>query len=744
MARNVSEVVSMILKDAISRIEDENPRQQPSTSSDTSSQSFSDAVERDLKRAFPSLSGGGNRMQIPTKKGKGKSKGKTFIMIQPKKTWTHDFCLLSNTEQDKTPSQESLLSLKESGLGRKRVVFPNKNGNFEHLKNVLETEYEKLKCQDGAFELMRAESGGTSRPLKLLLMPSDGYTIPYIRDLVGSSTLLYIRPMQSCLFLDKPPQPVTTQSPLTKCPKCSLSIPIMQLRKHCFVCSKIDIDSDSGDEKEFERSVFDKDQPIDCEAEQQNKDEIEPSASKTAVYSGIEEPGCSKASAFTHFPSDSEKIEIESIQIKSDEQFAWSLQEELNRETSGDESNHANYSTINDEVGVLNALEEKVIKDKGSLFLVIRRGAPLERVLHLWRRETRKISPDHEVRIKFVGEDEIDSGALSKEFFTITVEAIAQKFFPNGSPIHSTNDVQNGNFRACGEIVATSLAQGGPPPCFLAESVYDSLVLESNIDFSSISPERHLTSAEQELLQQIQSDVLQHQDTIFEHGYTGVVDEAHLDSITASIVFSMLSRRMLCLNEFKKGLELYGLAGILSKYPEVTQSLFVIGQQKKVDANYLFSLMVPEYSLEGSSHRHTEEQVMDHFQDFLLTLQDERISGYAEAIAWKAEDDLNVLQQDPPDGGKREELISPELTPAGVLGWLTGQKHREVNKSNFSITVMFDHDCLKRNPKHSVCFPSVGACGHTITFPVCHMQSFEKFKEIFLLAFCKGQTFAMR
>lgn len=692
-------------------------------------------------------------MQIPSKKGKGKSKGKTVIMIQPKETWTHDFCLLSNTEQDKTPSQESLLSLKESGLGRKRVVFPNKNGNFEHFKDVLESEYEKLKSQDGAFELMRAESGGTSRPLKLILMPSNGYTIPYIRDLVGSSTLLYIRPMKSCLSLDKPPQPVTTQSPLTKCPKCSLSIPIMQLRKHCFVCSKIDIDSDSSDEKEFERSVFDKDHPVDCEAVQQNRDEIEPSASNTAVYSGVKEPRCSKASPFNdagiaslsaHFPSDNEKIEINSIQIKSDEQFAWSLQEELNREMSGDESNHANYSTINDEDGVLNALEEKVIKDKGSLFLVIRRGTPLERVLHLWRRETHKISPDHEVRIKFVGEDGIDSGALSKEFLATTVEAIAEKFFPNGSPIHSTNDVQNGNFRACGEIVATSLAQGGPPPRFLAESVYDSLVLESDIDFSSICPERHLTSAEQELLQQIQSDVLQHQDTIFEHGYTGVVDEAHLDSITASIVVSMLSRRMLCLNEFKKGLELYGLAGILSKYPEVTRSLFVIGQQKKVDANYLFSLMVPEYSVEGSSHRHTEEQVMDHFQDFLLTLEDERITGYAEPIAWKAEDDLNVLQQGPPDGEEIEELISPDLTPAGVLGWLTGQKHREINKSNFSITVMFDHDCLKRNPKHSVCYPSVGACGHTITFPVCHMQSFEKFKDIFLLAFCKGQTFAMR
>jgi len=51
MARKVNEVVS-ILKDAIAKIEDKNPLQQPSTSSapsDISSECFSDAVERDLK-----------------------------------------------------------------------------------------------------------------------------------------------------------------------------------------------------------------------------------------------------------------------------------------------------------------------------------------------------------------------------------------------------------------------------------------------------------------------------------------------------------------------------------------------------------------------------------------------------------------------------------------------------------------------------------------------------------------------
>ena len=89
-----------------------------------------------LGECFLSLSGGGNRVPIPTKKGKAKSKGKAVFMIQPKESWTHDFCLLSNTEQDKTPSQGSLVALKEAELGRKRVVFPNLSGNFDHMKHV--------------------------------------------------------------------------------------------------------------------------------------------------------------------------------------------------------------------------------------------------------------------------------------------------------------------------------------------------------------------------------------------------------------------------------------------------------------------------------------------------------------------------------------------------------------------------------------------------------------------------------
>ena len=76
------------------------------------------------------------------------------------------------------------------------------------------------------------------------------------------------------------------------------------------------------------------------------------------------------------------------------------------------------------------------------------------------------------------------------------------------------------------------------------------------------------------------------------------------------------------------------------------------------------------------------------------------------------------------------------------MGWLTGQKHKPIDNQKFKVTVYFNHDCLKCNPNHRICFPTVGACGKEITIPVAHMSSLDEFKELFILAFCKGQAFA--
>lgn len=39
---------------------------------------------------------------------------------------------------------------------------------------------------------------------------------------------------------------------------------------------------------------------------------------------------------------------------------------------------------------------------------------------------------------------------------------------------------------------------------------------------------------------------------------------------------------------------------------------------------------------------------MDNFQDFLMTLEDEQITGYSEAVAWDEEEVVNMKESDVP------------------------------------------------------------------------------------------------
>ena len=105
------------------------------------------------------------------------------------------------------------------------------------------------------------------------------------------------------------------------------------------------------------------------------------------------------------------------------------------------------------------------------------------------------------------------------------------------------------------------------------------------------------------------------------------------------------------------------------------------GNNDAVDANYLFSSLHPEHAKEGSSQRKVEESTMDLLQDFLFCLEDHlnvNCFGYAEAMASCEGTGKKV------PAGCKEELRLPDLTPAGVLGWLTGQKHKPISGEQIS------------------------------------------------------------
>mgnify|MGYP001794903698 CR=1 FL=1 len=148
--------------------------------------------------------------------------------------------------------------------------------------------------------------------------------------------------------------------------------------------------------------------------------------------------------------------DIDLITSAGSKSGSWFFDEELNRLFGeGDEvtsiilddiSNYKN-NPIENDVDVRSALRKKVIEDgNASLFIVVRRKAVLRRVLYLWQRATTKVNPHYVLRVKFMGEEGIDSGALAKEFMTSALEDIKKMFIPERSPINSTNDIHNGIF----------------------------------------------------------------------------------------------------------------------------------------------------------------------------------------------------------------------------------------------------------------------------------------------------------
>ena len=114
-----------------------------------------------------------------------------------------------------------------------------------------------------------------------------------------------------------------------------------------------------------------------------------------------------------------------------------------------------------------------------------------------------------------------------------------------------------------------------------------------------------------------------------------------------------------------------------------------------------------------------------------MALDDGNITGYESAVAQNyIENDLDIPE------AVAEPLIetfeTADLTSAGVLGWLTGHKHRQLNGEHIKIIAKFDHECHIQNPAHSICFPLVGASGMQVTLPVSHMKGYDDFKRGFV------------
>ena len=74
-------------------------------------------------------------------------------------------------------------------LGINVVVFTNKNGGHDHVKQTLESAYPKIK--GSGFQILRSNG----RRLEAIGIPPTGYTVPYLKDTLGQA-IAYICHLQ--------------------------------------------------------------------------------------------------------------------------------------------------------------------------------------------------------------------------------------------------------------------------------------------------------------------------------------------------------------------------------------------------------------------------------------------------------------------------------------------------------------------------------------------------------------------
>ena len=251
-----------------------------------------------------------------------------------------------------------------------------------------------------------------------------------------------------------------------------------------------------------------------------------------------------------------------------------------------------------------------------------------------------------------------------------------------------------------------------------------------------------LTVEEHEKLSMIRAHSEENFDFILDNNYTGRVDEEHMEEIIRSLKVSFVNQRSICMRDFGKGLNLYGIHDLILCNPDLFSTFFLIDFEKDMipDSNYLFSLLKPVYSEMCASKGLVEELMMDNFQDMLNSIEDSPIEGFEAATAW-AFDDKEGTKETCKGREAEEHFEKVPVTVPGIMGWLTGMRHKTLCKADEEIIVHFDHDCLDRNAKHTVCYPVVGACGRELFLPVAHMKTPQAFQDIFIMAYCKSQAF---
>ncbi len=384
-----------------------------------------------------------------------------------KDTWTHDFVVLSSTADNRTPTSQVMQQLQSAGLGRKKIVFKDKNGGFDHLRETLEKEFPKLETQGGAFELLRADRGGNSRPLLGIPMSNLGYTIKHLKEAVSGSAAIYVRPIQSNIDMTPVTNTVTKdgETVYIQCVCCQKNVALFEMKDHASECKseKINVEAVNTDTKnasEVETIVVDENNLTDNDINLNFRtSDVSERTNWTEQLQAL-------------FP------DVPRLNIESSVNLSESLQEAADLVLC-DEAN-VQVEPKKDEETLSDLLITLAAKIEDSEYvLTVERDEVWSAALAFYKKallDRKKLWKD--LTINFKGEEGLDAGAIKTEFFEMLLREINFRLFEGQelSQLPVRDSTKATLLKLAGVAISHSIIQRGPSFSCLSPAVYSYIV----------------------------------------------------------------------------------------------------------------------------------------------------------------------------------------------------------------------------------------------------------------------------
>ncbi|XP_063732181.1 uncharacterized protein LOC134859572 [Eleginops maclovinus] len=365
---------------------------------------------------------------------------KHLVKTSIKTTALHFYLLPKNISHTPLPTEE--LELLQAGMGRQTLTLPE-DGDHAEISRLLADTFPKMEGLCGGWLLHKATGGSGRRKLTVIPPEAEGCSVKALRAMsAGGKVTFYIVPLQETL--DTSPLPPDSHC-FSKMPKktffqCNEVMPLQMLAVHIRTCNgKL-----SSDETVDEVVC-----PI-CTKEFP-EDEITVHASLCGACQGLLQHITIVQLHLLHLQYANQKVrKMYSVYLNT----KLTSQQNLNC------------------VWIERAFQTGAFSSGNG---------------------KKAASPTSTLKVVYIGEAGIDTGAIRKEFLTDMVSGIENRFFEGAgsqgkNPEFSLTDLDNDNFRTIGEIMAVSIAQGGPPPAFFRAWCYNFLCT-GEVDFHSLSKE---------------------------------------------------------------------------------------------------------------------------------------------------------------------------------------------------------------------------------------------------------------